>query len=490
MSYKAIVVCDCLTLRKSTLDILEKFKAAGGKLIFMGETPKMCDGICSAIAKDITEGSDVIDFSTEKLFDLLEENRKIRIDSDASLMCTQREDENGRWLFSVHTKKPIPNSTKKQSAVFTLDGLFVPTLYDTMSGEKLDVPYEAKDGKTKIFAELYELDSLLIRLDKTNTESSLAKKDENAVKTEIDGKPDGFALEEQNVLLLDMAHYSLNGGEWSELEEIMRIDERVRKALGLASRREKTVQPWYISNYPEDHRLKVRFPIVSDVEIPGALLAIERPDRCEIRVNGKEISNLPVGYYVDKEIKTLSLPTLNRGENEIEISMPFGLRTDLEACYLIGDFGVEQKGAQARITKKPDSLCYESVTAQGLPFYSGNISYFEKFTLDQKADVEFEVSDYFGALVGVKLDGKDIGRIIASPFRLTAGNVEAGEHTVEYILFGNRHNTFSALHHTNPDKKRCYKGPIFWRSSGDEWSYEYVLKPMGILKKPIIRKLY
>ena len=488
MSYKAIVVCDCLTLRKSTLDILEGFKAAGGKLIFMGETPKRCDGICSALAEGITEGASVIDFSAQKLFRLLEDNRKVKIDSKASLMCTQREYENGRWLFSVHTKKPAPGDSQKQSAVFTLDGLFVPTLYDTMSGEKLDIPYEAHDGKTKIFAELYELDSLLIRLDKTQNESSLAPKANGGFATEIISESLGFKLEEQNVLLLDMARYSLNGGEWSELEEIMRIDERTRKALGLASRREKTVQPWYISDYPEDHRLKVRFPIVSDIEVSGALLAIERPDRCEISVNGEKISNEPVGYYVDKEIKTLALPVLKVGENEIEIAMPFGLRTDLEACYLIGDFGVKQNGAQTRVTNKPRSLCYTDVTAQGLPFYSGNISYFEKFTLDKKADVEFEVSDYFGALVGVKLDGRDIGRIISSPFRLIAKEVEAGEHTVEYILFGNRHNTFSALHHTNPDKKRCYKGPIFWRSSGDEWSYEYVLKPMGILKKPIIRK--
>ena len=489
MSYKAIVVCDCLTLRKSTVEILEKFKKAGGKLIFMGETPKMCDGVGDVLAEGITEGASVIDFSAQKLFCLLEENRKVKIDSRASLMCTQREDENGRWLFCVHTKKPeCQSDTTKQSAIFTLDGLFVPTLYDTMSGEKLDIPYEAHDGKTKIFAEIYGLDSLLIRLEKTESESSLSKKEECKNASEIEAQSLGFKLEEQNVLLLDMARYSLNGGAWSELEEIMRIDERVRKELGLASRRIKTVQPWFISDYPEDNELKVCFNIASEIEISDALLAIERPDRCKIRFNGKEISNAPVGYYVDKEIKTLALPTLNAGENQIEISMPFGLRTDLEACYLIGDFGVEQKGAQTKIVRKPDSLCYGSVTSQGLPFYSGNVSYFESFKLDEKADIEFEISDYFGALVGVKLDGKDIGRIISSPFRLIAKEVEAGEHTVEYILFGNRHNTFSALHHTNPDKKRCYKGPVFWRSNGDEWSYEYVLKPMGILKKPIIRK--
>ena len=129
------------------------------------------------------------------------------------------------------------------------------------------------------------------------------------------------------------------------------------------------------------------------------------------------------------------------------------------------------------------------MTGQGLPFYSGNITYYEKFALEENCTIEFEISEYFGALVGVKLDGKDIGRIITSPYKLAVENVDAGEHIVEYTLFGNRHNTFSALHHTNPDKPRCYKGPVFWRSKDSEWSYEYQLKPMGILKKPVVRKL-
>ena len=127
--------------------------------------------------------------------------------------------------------------------------------------------------------------------------------------------------------------------------------------------------------------------------------------------------------------------------------------------------------------------------SQGLPFYSGNAIYKDSFILDEASDIEIEVNDYFGALVGVKLDGKDVGRIITSPYKLAVENVEAGEHMVEYTLFGNRHNTFSALHHTNPDKPRCYKGPVFWRSKDSEWSYEYQLKPMGILKKPVVREI-
>lgn len=494
MSYRAIVISDCITLRPHTIELLERFKAEGGKIIFMGDTPKMCGGVYNTRAEKLTEDASIIDFSKGKLCALLEENRKVKIDCTdtgvtENLMCSMREDGEGRWLFCAHTKKPeFLHTVKKQNIKFTVDGIFIPTLYDTLKGEKKTVTYKAKDNKTEIFATVYDLDSLFIRLDRTDKESCLSKTDESKATCEIKTKRESFALEEPNLLLLDMARYSVNGGEWSELEEIMRIDERIRKELGIASRKLKTVQPWYISNYPENDRIKASFPINSETEVTGALLAIERPDRCEIKVNGERISNIPVGYYVDKDIKTLALPALHVGENKVEVEMPFGLRTDLEACYLVGDFGVKQIGDYTCITDRPAELRYGSLTEQGLPFYGGNVVYKDSFVLDEACDVEFAISHYFGALVSVKVDSVPCGYVITSPFTLTAEGLSAGKHEVEYTLFGNRHNTFSVLHHTAPDKERCYKGPIFWRSKDDEWSYEYQLKPMGILKKPVDRK--
>ncbi len=36
MKYNTVLVPNCLTLRNSTLEILEKFKARGGRVIFAG----------------------------------------------------------------------------------------------------------------------------------------------------------------------------------------------------------------------------------------------------------------------------------------------------------------------------------------------------------------------------------------------------------------------------------------------------------------------
>ena len=126
---------------------------------------------------------------------------------------------------------------------------------------------------------------------------------------------------------------------------------------------------------------------------------------------------------------------------------------------------------------------------QGFAFYGGNITYHTEVQVDEPCDLEIEMTNYAGALVKVTLDGKETKRLIFSPYKVTFENVTAGKHTISYELFGNRYNTFSALHTLLSNKERVYMGPDYWRSKGDGWAYEYQTRPFGILKSPIIRKI-
>ena len=98
-----------------------------------------------------------------------------------------------------------------------------------------------------------------------------------------------------------------------------------------------------------------------------------------------------------------------------------------------------------------------------------------------------EVSAQVGVIVGVSLDGKDMGRIAFSPFTLELKDVKKGKHDLTLTLFGSRYNTFSALHNLNADKKRIYIGPDYWRSENEAWDYGYHTRPMGILATPTIK---
>lgn len=50
--------------------------------------------------------------------------------------------------------------------------------------------------------------------------------------------------------------------------------------------------------------------------------------------------------------------------------------------------------------------------------------------------------------------------------------------------FGNRVNTFGVIH--NCDEMERWFGPNAWRTTGEQWSYEYCIKKTGILKAPEI----
>ena len=204
--------------------------------------------------------------------------------------------------------------------------------------------------------------------------------------------------------------------------------------------------------------------------------------------NGQRVDSNPVGYYVDRHIDVVELPPIRRGENVLTVEMPFGLRTDIEPIYLLGDFGVEVRGRSVRITERPEKICFGDVTAQGYPFYGGNILYESLIETEGDCAVEAEVGYFGGACVRVSLDGES-GMIAYPPYRYRFENVGAGKHRITYLLYGNRSNTFNSLHNmeAHMTDKLPYNGPAFWRAPDSRFIYEYQLKPFGILKTPILR---
>ncbi len=53
-------------------------------------------------------------------------------------------------------------------------------------------------------------------------------------------------LSEPNVLVLDYAEYQVDGGEWENQEEILRIENIVRRRLNLPQKLEAFRQPWSV----------------------------------------------------------------------------------------------------------------------------------------------------------------------------------------------------------------------------------------------------
>ena len=494
MNYNVIVVPGLITMRRSTLNFLKRFKAAGGQLIFMGKCPQYVDVIKSDDVKELFNSSCVIDFTQSTLLDAINKFKVVDIRNSSgeiadNLIYNYRKDGDFRWLFIAHVKKAEqPDVLSRQDITVKLSGRFTPTVYDTINAKTYKPEFEIKGENTYIYLPVYSYDSVLLKLDSNITESKylLPAQNKELYKV-IDFKQTvDYSLDEPNVLLLDNARFALDNDPLSENEEeILRLDNILRKQLNYPLRMSSFAQPWTIKPEKVTHSATLEFTINSEIEYKGALLAIEDLENAKIIFNGSKVQNEQVGYFTDESIKTAKLPDIKIGKNILQVTLPFGRRTNIEWCYILGDFGVKVNGYVKTITQKPQLIGFSSVTEQGFAFYGSNISYKMDFVLDSDAkEIIIHAPNYRGALISAELDGKDIGKIVFSPYNLKVSNIRSGKHLLTLKLFGTRHNSFGALHST--DSKKTWFGPNAWRTKGDAWCYEYRTKPMGILASPTI----
>ena len=106
-------------------------------------------------------------------------------------------------------------------------------------------------------------------------------------------------------------------------------------------------------------------------------LALEQPEAYKIIFNGKSVRQKDAGYFADKSIRKIRLPAgiIIKGKNTLRLECAFNEEVDLEAVYLMGDFGVRLDGIKSTIISSVKTLKEGDITRQGLPFYAGRIFY-------------------------------------------------------------------------------------------------------------------
>lgn len=493
MEYEAIIVPGCETLRSSTLERLEQFQKNGGRLIFAGDCPKYVDAVECDRVKALYDASVKTSFDRLSILSCFENEKEVEIRNSNgtltnNLLYNMRDDNDCKWLFIAHGVKTIlHDAVYPQGITIKIKGEFTPILYNTINGEISEIDFKLEHGNTVIQTELNCHDSLLLKLNKKTSDYRVTEKPEKTMASQIDFKHKvSYTRSEPNVLLLDTARYAFDDGDFYETEEILRADNMFREKLGYPSRADYVAQPWTLEKEVIEHFMRLKFTINSEIEVENPILAIEDAENLEIKLNGQNVAPEITGYYVDESIKTVKLPKINCGENILEVKIPFGRTTNVEYCYILGDFNVKLEGCEKTITEPTKEIGFSSMTNQGLPFYGGNITYSVGVETDN-CSIAVKANNYRGSLIKVSIDKKPVGVIAYAPYKIIAENVKAGKHTIEFTLFGNRYNTFAALHNANT--ANTWHGPTAWRSKDDSWCYEYKLKDTGIMASPIIEIL-
>lgn len=492
MTYDVILVPGCETLRSTTLERLEAFAGSGGQLIFLGEAPKYADALPSSRGKELMAAAMSLDFTRQAILDALESVRLVDIRSQDgirtdNLIHQLREDGDNKWLFIAHSRMPYNRDVPVcQKVHIRLAGEYDVTLYDTLTGEISSMTATVRNGSTLVKTDLYDCDSLLLRLS-PRTEAAVPVSGERAPAVQSLKVPAlvPYTLSEPNVYLLDKAEFALDGGEFQAAQELLRADNVLRAMVGIPSRQAEVAQPWTVPDVPAEHTVRLKFRVESNLEVPNVVLALEDAEMARITFNGFPVTARPDGWFTDKSIGTVQLGTLAVGGNVIEVELPFGPRTNIEWCYLLGDFGVEVFGEYRQIVARKAMLGFDDITRQGLAHYTGNLTYhFSVATTGGSLAVT--VPHYAGAAVRVEVDGKR-SYIVYPPYRTVIEGLEAGEHALDIVLLGTRQNAFGPVHLA--DVKRNWIGPDAWRTGGPYWTESYRLKPLGLLSAPVVEEL-
>lgn len=491
MSYDVILVPDCLTLRSNTLRRLEKFVKEGGNVLFLGKVPEYIDACRSEKAAELAEQCRKLPFEKQEVLRALEPYRMLDIRNQAgtgadNYLYQMRQDGENRWVFIAHAAKPEnPDQLTEEKLTVSVPGSWKVVLYDAMDGRVEEIPASYKEEKTVWEISSYAQDSFLYCLKPGRSE--LAKKEKKTGQQRRVKLPDlaEVTLEEPNVLVLDMAEYRLDDGPWREKEEILRLDNEIRRELGYPLRTDAYAQPWIYGTQEYEHRLSLRFRVHSENTAADVRLALENADITEVYWNHNKITSLPDGYYVDKQIRTIPLGGAAAGENILEVHIPYHANVNVEAMYLLGDFGVKVRGCRAVLTEPVRELAFGDICTQGLPFYGGNLSCRLPLELAEDGTLTVGLTKFRNPLIEVSLTGNGETRkrkIFKSPYRAVFEGVKKGAYSLEFKVYGNRKNTFGQLHNCSGNPMWC--GPDGWRSAGENWAYEYQLTETGILVSP------
>ncbi len=501
-SYKAVLIPEMLTIRRSTLELLDSLRKSGGCVAFLGEPPAFMDGIASGVPAEIYANFTRTTFDT--LAGLLNPlARRVSVTTpdgreiEPVLHLFRQSDELGT-LFICNTSMPLSDEPMKVPLVrdrhlaypqAQIAWQFDPEArifeLELETGAIRPVASACADGIHHFDTSFAELGSRLFfasREDIANA-PTLGKTATSGLTASALDATWQIALDDYNVLVLDHCRWSTDGGELAAPDYIIKIDDQVREKLGVRPRGGAMVQPWLRGEEIPEKFLDLTLEYTFDCEeLPKTpcFLGLERPDLYQITLNGHEVRNEDAGYWCDRSLRKLSLPCeqFKKGANRLTLSGKYHeFLPGLETIFLLGDFGVSGN----TLTKTPATLAIGDWCPQGLPNYAGNVTYSKTFEYRKNGGpLTLRIPEWRGVTLGVRVNDSPRQVIAWPPYELDlSGLVRDGANKLEITVFGHRRNSHGPFY--LDEKWPTWTGPFQFKI------YEHPerqLVPCGLLEAP------
>ena len=526
MCYHTVILPGFLTIRPSTLKLLEGFAAQGGKVLVCGGYPAYVDGVPDALEGLRACSTEV---TLEDLPTCLEAcaERAFRLEGPGAdkVWTHLRQVDGGRTLQLSNTSR---TETTRIRIALNQPARHL-ALLNPLNGEALSV-VQAGDGSFEL--ELAPAQTwLLLDTDKAVSfdgeyrlpgESTPVQTLAGWTCTRLD--PDALSL--------DFAEWSTDGGQtWNGPEPVLAIYHRFNAGA---------------AHYDGPMLLRYSFDVQA---VPTRCeLVVEQPWIYKaISLNGHAL-HFGDDWYVDRYFRTANVtPYLQAGNNEVLLSLDFvnpipdsidpiaRYGTEIENLFLIGDFAVDATLAEEQPTEtwrnrnpilnpKPLPARYGQAslrliadqdapegdfTRQGHPFYAGRLSCRGTVRLEAREEgVRYKLAfpKVEAITVQVKVNGQALPTVFCSPWEADVTDVlKEGDNEVELTLSGSLRNLLGPLHcvggefamlgpatFTGADSwPNAERGDNDWfdlRKTGKTrlWRDDYYCIPFGLMECPVL----
>ncbi len=495
MRYQAVVVPSAETWCASTLALLEKFIAQGGLVVAIKPTARYLDGRESARLAAFWADPAVVRVGRPTVAALAKALTPVPRDVSVT-------DESGQpvpelaYMHRVLGDRDLYFLTfgrrcRSLRATVSLEGEGCIETWDAHTGAITGLPAEVQEGRTICAVDIPARGSVLLCLDRTRRPTRSRTRSEPRQQP-LEG-PWRVTRLDPNVLRLDRAAVRFGDSPWSPpmglfgsgsgLAAMPNVEDTVR----LAHEVYRLWPTWPIS---------LRFEFDADLPQPERVRAwLVTEDAAALdnwRLNGRVPAPYHREWWLDRQFARFEFTgALRSGRNVLECRAHWrppvvpGTTiftvdgTELDNCYLIGDFHVVRQDRESFFLTSASPLPPDpalDLGRVGLPFYAGRLRYETSFQLPRKVRgmrYRLRLPRPWGEGLRVSVNGKRVRELWCEPWEADLTRlVRPGSNRLSVDLYTNVGNLLGMLHHVAP-----------WSDIAHRHE-EYLLRPVGLGGRP------
>lgn len=507
-TYRAVIIPPALTLRTSTVELLNAFARAGGKILTVYPHPTLIEGEQAPMAfLDSALRCTTISEAVSKLGELFPAHINIcdaRKDgrgteyhgysamgggtASPKVFAEHKFDESGEYYFIVNTEesREIPLHID-----FAADR--VPVVLDLSTGDTYQAPARLRGGRAYIDVKLYPAGSILLKVPSTQeafpaapaflgSGAQLVQLQSagsfrfasaellgantlpiNDVTLYLDGKLVG-----ENMPLGNVWHkYFYPAANGTPFQAVYRFDVESMPASGLSAAIESAQN-------------------LTAITFNGKACVIPAPNRelddtCYLDVNFRKVAlGMPVVGKNELIIEGLKVNNITAPNSHIAVDdYPHHRPTEVEAVYITGDFSVSTQDRVTFSIAAPYAPAAADITADGYPFYADSIKVTASFDCRGDLPCWLRLTGVNAACARVSVNGQNCGVQRWEPFAFNIKDaVRHGTNTIEVTLPTTLYNLMGPNRITNM-MDRVFTAPETFVDM-DIFTEKYTLLPFGI----------